>query len=76
MTHDYIRYSTTTLCAVLAVATCEVLTQCRPRSRHQEFLGFLRQIEKSVPEALDSHLIVDTYCNHKHVLDRRSSAQR
>ena len=41
-THDYIRYGTTTLCAALDLATGEVLTQCRPRHRHQEFLVFLR----------------------------------
>jgi len=76
VTHDYIRHGTTTLFAALDVATGEVLTQCRPRHRHQEFLGFLRQIEKSVPEDLDVHLIVDNYCTHKHALDRRSSAQR
>jgi putative transposase len=35
------------------------MTRCRPRHRHQEFLGFLRQIEKSVPVDLDVHLIVD-----------------
>ena len=34
----------------------------------REFLGFLRQIEKSLPEALDAHLIVDNYCTHKHAL--------
>jgi putative transposase len=44
VTHDYIRHSITTLFAALDVATGEVLTQGRPRHRHQEFLGFLRQI--------------------------------
>jgi hypothetical protein len=68
VTHDYIRHGTTTLFAALDVATGEVLTQCMPRHRHQEFLGFLRQIEKSVPEDLDVHLIVDNYCTHKHAL--------
>ena len=76
VTHDYICHGTTTLFAALDVATGEVLTQCRPRHRHQEFLGFLRQIEKSVPEDLDVHLIVDNDCTHKHALDRRSSAKR
>ena len=48
-----IRHGTTTLFAALDVATGDVITQCRPRHRHQEFLGFLRQTEKSVPEDLD-----------------------
>ena len=58
-TYDYIRHGTTTLFAALDVATGEALTQCMPRHRLQEFLGFLRQIEKSVPADLDVHLIVD-----------------
>jgi putative transposase len=76
VTHDSIRHATTTLFAALDVATGEVLTQCRPRHRSQEFLAFLRQIETSVPEDLDVHLVVDNTCTHKHALDRRSSSQR
>ena len=66
VTHDYIRHGTTTLFIALDVVTGEVITQCKPRHRHQEFLGFLRQIETSVPENLDIHLVVDNYCTHKH----------
>ncbi|WP_399213951.1 IS630 family transposase [Synechococcus sp. RedBA-s] len=76
VTHDYIRHGTTTLFAALDVATGEVITQCKPRHRHQEFLGFLRQIERSVPEALDVHLIVDNSCTHKHVKVRAWLVQR
>jgi|GEM_PF-4587434 len=76
VTHDYIRHGTTTLFAALDVATGEVITKCKPRHRNQEFLGFLRQIYKSVPAPLDIHLAVDNYCTQKHPLDRRSSAQR
>ena len=66
VTHNYIRHGTTTLFAGLDVPTGEALTQCKPRHRYQEFLGFLRQIERSVSENLDVHLIVDNYCTHKH----------
>jgi transposase len=66
VTHDYIRHGTTTLFAALDVATGEVLTQCKRRHRHQEFLDFLRHIDANVPEALDVHLIVDNYATHKH----------
>jgi hypothetical protein len=38
VTHDYKRHSTTTLFAALDVATGQVLGQCKPRHRHQEFL--------------------------------------
>ncbi len=66
VTHDYIRHGTTTLFAALDVANGSVITQCKPRHRHQEFLAFLRHIESSVPEHLDVHLIADNYATHKH----------
>jgi putative transposase len=74
--HDYIWHGTTTLFAALDVATGEVITQCRPRHRHQEFLGFLRQIETSVPEDLDIHLVVHNHCTRKHAKVRSWLAQR
>jgi putative transposase len=52
---------------MLDVAAGEIITHCKPRHRHQEFLRFARQIEKSVPDDLVVHLIVDNYCAHKHV---------
>jgi putative transposase len=66
VTHDYKRHGTTTLFAALDVASGEVLAECKPRHRHQEFLGFLRKIDEAVPERLDIHLIVDNYSTHKH----------
>src|SRR5512132_1973722 len=66
VTHDYKRHGTITLFAALDVLTGQVLAQCKPRHRHQEFLGFLRAIEAVVPPDLDVHLIVDNYSTHKH----------
>jgi putative transposase len=66
VTHDYIRHGTTTLFAALNVANGQVISRVRPKHRHQEFLGFLRQIEKETPKDLDLHLIVDNYSTHKH----------
>jgi putative transposase len=66
ITHDYIRHGTSTLFAALHVANGTVITQCKARHRHQEFLGFLRHIEASVPEQLDVHLIANSYGTHKH----------
>jgi putative transposase len=66
VTHDYKRHGTTTLFAALDVLTGQVLAQCKPRHRHQEFLSFLRAIEAAVPVDLDVHLIVDNYSTHKH----------
>ena len=40
VTHDYVRHGTTTLFAALNIATGQVLTVCKRRHRHQEYLGF------------------------------------
>src|SRR6202790_1465123 len=74
--HDYRRHGTTTLFAALDAAKGQVLTQCRSRHRHQEYLDFLREIEKNVPEGLDVHLIVDNYVTHKHLRVKRWLAVR
>ena len=60
------RHGTTTLFAALDVATGEVVHECLPRHRHQEFLRFLRKIERSVASELDIHVILDNYATHKH----------
>src|SRR3990167_4767721 len=65
MTHDYKRNGTTTLFAALNVLKGEVIGQCLPRHRHQEFLKFLRLIDNNTPKKLDIHCIVDNYSTHK-----------
>jgi putative transposase len=76
VTHDYRRHGTTTLFAALDTANGKVLTQCRPRHRHQDYLGFLREIEKNVPNNQEVHIIVDNYATHKHLRVRRWFATR
>ena len=71
MTHDYKRHGTSTLFAALHVATGEVIGQCRQRHRHQEFLSFLKTVEKQTPKEMELHLIVDNYSTHKHEKVRR-----
>lgn len=66
VTHDYVRHGTTTLFAALDIANGTVITQSKPRHRHQEFLTFLRHIDKNVPEELELHLVLDNYSSHKH----------
>ena len=76
VTHNYNRHGTTTLFAALDVASGQILTQCKPRHRHQEFLQFLKHIETSVPPGLDIHLVLDNYGTHKHSKVRRWLAAR
>lgn len=66
MTHDYRRNGTTTLFAALCVLTGHVISTCMPRHRHQEWLRFLKLIDRETPAELDLHLIVDNYATHKH----------
>ena len=66
VTHDYYRHGTTTLFAALNVLDGSVITQCKPRHRHQEFLSFLNHLDRNVPVELQVHLIADNYATHKH----------
>jgi transposase len=65
MTHDYKRNGTTTLFAALDVLKGEVIGRCMPQHRHQEFLKFLKAIDRSTPKDLDIHCIADNYATHK-----------
>lgn len=64
-THDYKRHGTASLYAAFNVATGEVLARVTQRHRAQEFVEFLRQIDRSTPAGLDLHLILDNSSTHK-----------
>ena len=66
MTHDYKRNGTTTLFAAIELAEGKIIAECMPQHRHQEWLKFLRKIDRETPPELDLHLIVDNYATHKH----------
>ena len=65
MTHDYKRYGTTTLFAALDILDGKVIGQCMLKHRSQEFIRFLRRLDRETPSALDLHLILDNYAAHK-----------
>ena len=65
-THDYKRHGTTTLFAALNILDGSVLSQCRSRHTHQDWMAFLRQIERATPAPLAIHVIADNYATHKH----------
>lgn len=71
--HDYYRHGTTTLFAALDIATGTVTAALKPKHRHQEFLTFLKQIERTYRDVVDDdgapvvlHLVMDNYAAHKH----------
>ena len=65
MTHDYKRHGTTTLFAALSVVDGKVIGQCHGRHRHQEFLKFLRRLDREFPGTQELHLVLDNYGTHK-----------
>lgn len=65
MTHDYKRHGTTTLFTALNTLDGRVIGECMAKHRHQEFLRFLRRIDKEYPGKVPLHLILDNYGTHK-----------
>jgi transposase len=64
MTHDYKRNGTTTLFAALNLLQGKVIGDCYKRHRHQEFLKFLRRIDREFPSKTPLHLVMDNYGTH------------
>ena len=65
-THDYKRHGTTTLFSALNALDGTILGECQARHRNQEFIHFLRNIDRALPADLDVHVILDNYGTHTH----------
>lgn len=66
MTHDYKRNGTTCLFVALNVLEGTVIGTCYPLHRNEEFLKFLRKIDRETPKGRELHLILDNYGTHNH----------
>jgi transposase len=66
MTHDYKRHGTTTLFAALNTLDGSVLSQCRDRHTNEDWIAFLRLIDRQTPAEKQVHIIADNYSAHKH----------
>ena len=64
-TCDYARHGVTSLFAAFNIADGTVISELHRRHRHQEYLKFLKRIDKNVPPELDVHLVCDNYGTHK-----------
>jgi transposase len=64
MTHDYKRNGTTTLFAALELAEGKVIGDCYKRHLHQEFLKFLRRIDREFPVDTPLHVVMNNYGTH------------
>ncbi|MES3636629.1 IS630 family transposase [Mycobacterium intracellulare] len=63
--HDYVRHGTSSLYAVLDLATGKVIGSLHARHRAQEFLAFLKKLDAQVPAELDCHVVLDNASTHK-----------
>lgn len=64
-THDYPRHGTTNLYAALNVASGLIISDLTECHRSEEYCRFLALIDKSVPEDLEMHVIIDNSSTHK-----------
>jgi transposase len=63
--HDYRRHGTTNLDAALDIASGNVIADLSERHRALEFRKFLNLINRTVPQDLDVHVIVDNSSTHR-----------
>jgi transposase len=63
-THDYIRNGTTNLFAALNTQTGEVIGDCYPRRRTDEFIKFMDQVVATYKDR-ELHVVLDNLSTHK-----------
>ncbi len=64
-THNYLRHGTLDLFAALNVATGEVIARTKSQHRAKDFVAFLREVEASVDDRLQVHVILDNLSAHR-----------
>jgi transposase len=69
--HDYKRHGTTSLFAAFDCATGKVIGKCYRRHRSAEFRRFLDLVDKTVPQGVEVHLVLDNYGTHKTAMIHR-----
>lgn len=77
-THDYVRHGTTSLYSALNVATGEVIGKCSRRHRASDFLRFMNEVDKAIPEedGVELHIVMDNASTDKTEQVRRWFARR
>ena len=58
--------ATITLFAALSYLDGKIFRQTAGRHTHEEWLDFIKHLEKQTPAGLTLHLIIDHYATHKH----------
>jgi transposase len=63
-THDYLRHGVTNLYAALDVASGQVIGSCADRHCAQDYIDFLKLVNRNTPKGKVLHLIVDNASSH------------
>jgi transposase len=63
-THDYERHGVTNLYAALNVVSGQVIGTCAPRHRAENYIEFLKLVDRNSPRGKMLHLIVDNASSH------------
>jgi transposase len=63
--HDYYRHGTTTLFAALNVASGKVIGKCKRSHKAEDYVDFLKEIDRCTPKDKVLHIIADNYSAHK-----------
>jgi transposase len=64
-THDYKRRGTTSLFAALDTRTGRVIGECYQKHGSEEFLKFLKRVDRSVDRTVQVHVVIDNFAAHK-----------
>jgi transposase len=63
--HDYYRHGTTTLFAALDALSGTIIGDCKERHTSDDFISFLKTVDKKSPKGKILHVILDNYSTHK-----------
>ena len=64
-THDYHRHGTTTLFAALNVASGKIIGKCSKSHKADDYVDFLKILDRKAPKGKVLHIIADNYSSHK-----------
>jgi transposase len=64
-THDYYRHGTTTLFAALNVVSGKVIGRCKQSHKAEDYVSFLKLLDRKAPPGKTLHIIADNYAAHK-----------
>jgi transposase len=64
-TVDYERHGTTTLFAALDIATGNVIGECKTTHKAEDYIAFLKKVDKGSEKGKVLHIIADNYATHK-----------